>query len=854
MNDNNADPVLAETSAPEAQWLLDVASANARDLRALLSGRSLALLKLPADLETAFRHHARSGAAGLLRRSIFGLIALYLMVVVPVAWLVNSSGMELWLWLAVYPIGVVLAVIFLFTRLPRLDRHVEPVLSWSVFTCLTGTVYCALRLGNSFLGQVAAFETIYILIIAFSVLKLPTRLGLGGSLLAFLVALAGAEVSALAVPWLIVLLFFLVPLLICAINGYMLEYAARRDFIQMLWHEQEKRLLLKDMVAVGNDADDINTVLEFALSRMCMHMGWLLGNAPVYDTAHKEELRVCQFNGDADSDLAREVDMLWPQEYTRQLRDQVCHSGEAAWKSAALRINGKTRHVSRLAFPVRVDGSTRALLEFLSPRQEVPDANLLALMEQIGNQLGRVFERNHQRMELRTMALHDALTGLPNRSYLLKQLHAALSRARRRDSYRFGVLFLDVDRFKWVNDSLGHLAGDRLLMAFGQRLTDAVRPYDFVARLGGDEFAVIVEDVHTVHEVTRVAQRIQQSLEAPLQVMGNRVDVSASMGVVMSSRDYHEPEEMLRDADTAMYQVKRQSRGGYLRFAEYMHEKVRHRLRLVSDLRDAIENDELVLHYQPIVSLQSGRVAGFEALVRWPHEALGMLSPDAFIPLAEECGLIIPLTRWALRRAARQLGLWQRQYPQARQVASSVNLCASYFACENMPDEVLNVIADEGLWPGSLRLEITETQIIENAEDCMRNIQRLEAEGVPVYIDDFGTGYSSLNYLASFRVNALKIDRTFMTHINEDGKEAIVVRAINSLGQYLGLDVIAEGVETREQLASLQALGCQYAQGFLLARPMDVPTAERYIDKRLIETNSEARPPIWTGDRRGVFE
>jgi diguanylate cyclase (GGDEF)-like protein len=818
---------------------------NVQELRKILSGGPAALLRLPATLEVGFRRHFRIGAAKLLRKSVFGLMALYLLVVLPVGIFTDSSEAgTLWFYYAVVPIGVVLAAILLVTRIAWMDRYVEVTLGISVFVCLSGTIFASMLLGNSFLGQVAALETIYVLFIAFSVLRLSTLLALRGAVSAFLLATAIALFMDIAFSWLLALLYFFVPLLICAINGCMLEYAARRDYIQMLCSRQEQELLLGDLQALEAEGDDLHRLLHFSLGRICTHMGWVAGRA--LQATERSPLQVIAYypHGEHESDWTHALDSKWPLDQASALSSDVMQQGCAGWRLQSVYVDAQ-RTVTHLAFPVVSDGKAIAVLEFFSVREETPDAAMISLLSQVGQQLVRIFERDAQQQKLQTMATHDGLTGLPNRSHLLTALQHALQERKGNGRYQFALLFIDVDRFKWVNDSLGHLAGDSYLAGFARRLRRALGEQGFIARVGGDEFSVLIEGENAKQVAIDVVERVQKELQVPVSLDGHHIAMSASIGIAFGENHHQLAEELLREADTAMSHAKLLSRGGYAVFTDAMHERVRHRLKMTTELKAAIDADALILHYQPIVCLQSGRLSGFEALVRWPHPELGLLQPDQFIALAEETGLILPMTRGLIRQAAQQLSQWRSAYAHSVDLSVSVNVCAAYFSDEKMPQEVMKVIRQSGLSPDSLRLEITETQIIENADACMRNIQQLHDAGVKVYIDDFGTGYSSLSYLTSFRVGSLKIDRSFLTNLPADNSDAIVVKTITSLGHNLGMDVIAEGVETIAQLNYLKELGCQYAQGFLLSRPLAPDAAATLIGLRLIDA-----PTVAAGNMR----
>jgi diguanylate cyclase (GGDEF)-like protein len=812
------------------------------ELRALLGGSVFALLKLPARLEQAFRMHLRRKAADSLRRSIYGLMLLYLAVVGPVGVLAAQQPRhDTWLWLAVAPVGLVLVLLWGSTLLQRSAAWIEAILAVGIFVCLAATLYCASLLGHGYFGEIAAFETIYVLIVSFTVLRLPTHVVAGSAVLAFLAVLGVAQWQGIAVDWLGTQHYFLLPLGICAVGGFMLEYAARRDFLQTLCHRQEKFQLLHDMAAVGNETSDVHAMLELSLGRICANMGWIAGHAILVKPTPGERTAVRYVNRDAHPRWHQHLETEPPPTMTSMLFQDVLRTGEPTWHIQSVRFQDMLNdtQISALAFPVIAEDELVAVLEFMSARHENPDEHLLSLMAQVCTQIARVFERRRQQHDLRRRALFDTLTGLPNRNYLFDQLRGAISRAKRNTGYRFCILFMDLDRFKWVNDSLGHVKGDRMLIEFSARMQQEFRPNDLVARLGGDEFAILVDDVESEADALRAAQRVQARMLQPMRLDGQEINAGVSIGIVLSAPHYKEPEELLRDADTAMYMAKHSGRGTQVIFAQHMREEVVDRLRMVADLRRAIDQGQLELHYQPIVSMQSGLVSGFEALVRWAHPQHGQITPNQFIPLAEETGLILPLTRWVMNEACRQLAAWQREHAADTPLGVSVNLGARYFAEPAMPEEVRALMKKHGVLPGSLRLEITETQIIENAELCMKNIQALGEDEVRVYIDDFGTGYSSLNYLANFKVNALKIDRSFMCGLEVGGKEAIVVRAITSLGHHLGLDVIAEGVETTVQLHALRELGCHYVQGFLLSRPVTAEKAGAMIGQQMLASHMQ---------------
>jgi diguanylate cyclase (GGDEF)-like protein/PAS domain S-box-containing protein len=435
---------------------------------------------------------------------------------------------------------------------------------------------------------------------------------------------------------------------------------------------------------------------------------------------------------------------------------------------------------------------------------------------------------------LERSALYDGLTGLPNRVLLMDRLRRALERAKRHADYQFAVLFLDFDRFKVVNDSLGHMIGDQLLVGIAQRLAGCVRTEDTVARLGGDEFVVLIDYIADVGDAIQVAERIQRALADPFDLSGYEVFTSVSIGIALSMTGYEVPETVLRDADTAMYRAKSGGRARYELFDSEMHARAVALLRLETDLRRAIEREEFEIHYQPIVALEGGLITGFEALVRWRHPQRGLVSPGEFLPVAEETGLIAQIDWWVLRRACRQLAAWQTQFPAEPPLSMSVNLSSRDFSRPDLADRIEQELCAAALDGRSLRLEITESAIMEHSEVAADMFDRLQAMGVQVYIDDFGTGYSSLSYLHRFPVDTLKIDRSFISRMSGSGENTKIIQTIVMLARDLGMNVIAEGVETIEQRDHLRALHCEYAQGFFFSRPLnDVAVEKLLVEQRL---------------------
>ncbi|MDJ0706291.1 MAG: EAL domain-containing protein [Leptolyngbyaceae cyanobacterium MO_188.B28] len=442
-----------------------------------------------------------------------------------------------------------------------------------------------------------------------------------------------------------------------------------------------------------------------------------------------------------------------------------------------------------------------------------------------------VTERVEVQNQLEYEALHDGLTGLPNRHLLMERLELAVNRTKRFENYHFAVIFLDLDRFKVINDSLGHLVGDQLLIAVAQKLTATLRAVDLAVRLGGDEFVILLEDVKDIQEAVRATERIFEKLQTPLTIEGRAVYTTASVGIVLSDREYEQASHLLRDADIAMYRAKSEGKARYEIFDSEMHAQAMNRLHLENDLRCAIEGQEFVLHYQPIVALNTGYPVGFEALIRWLHPDQGLKSPGEFIAIAEEIGLISSLDHWTLQTACHQLANWQRAFPDFSTLKVSVNLSAQDLRQPNFLEAVDCVLSETRLNGGCLTLEITESMLIEDVESTIDLLSQLKARGIQISIDDFGIGYSSLSYLHRLPVDSLKIDRSFIGQMLEGKSKHQIVETIVALSDQLELDTIAEGIETQQQLQQLQRLGYNLGQGYLFAKPLSCRGAEALLAK-----------------------
>ncbi|MGL5923061.1 putative bifunctional diguanylate cyclase/phosphodiesterase, partial [Chroococcidiopsis sp.] len=437
-----------------------------------------------------------------------------------------------------------------------------------------------------------------------------------------------------------------------------------------------------------------------------------------------------------------------------------------------------------------------------------------------------ITERKQAEVQLRYQAYHDEQTGLPNRILLMERLRRAIDKQKHQEDYLFAVLFLDIDRFKVINDSLGHGFGDRMLKAIASRLQTCVRPGDTIARLGGDEFTLLLEAIGNEQEALQIAERIQQRLVLPFYLGEHEVFASASIGIALSTLNYEYPEDLLRDADTAMHRAKTLGKARTETFDPSMHNLAMARLQIEIDLRKALERQELRVFYQPIVSLKTGKTTGFEALVRWQHPTSGMIPPIKFIPVAEETGLICAIGWWVLQQACHQTRHWQERFPTEPPLTISVNVSGKQFTQSNLIEKIDQILQETGLAPTSLKLEITESVLVENAEAAAAVICQLRAMGIQFSIDDFGTGYSSLSYLHRLPIDTLKIDRSFVNNVDCEPEKIEIIRTIVALAWNLGMNVVAEGVETKTQMYQLQALKSEYGQGYFFSKPTDSEAVE----------------------------
>ncbi|MGF1539732.1 MAG: EAL domain-containing protein [Pleurocapsa sp.] len=426
-------------------------------------------------------------------------------------------------------------------------------------------------------------------------------------------------------------------------------------------------------------------------------------------------------------------------------------------------------------------------------------------------------------------AQHDSLTNLVNRDCFKDRLTQTLKTYQQHQHPKFALLFLDLDRFKNVNDSLGHKIGDNLLIQVSQILVKTVRPTDLVARLGGDEFTILIEGIHEERDIFEICDRIQERLQSPIEVGEHLLKTTASIGIVISSNLYHCADDLLRDADIAMYQAKRFGKACYQLFSQEMYEKEAHYLYVETQLRNARQKQEFFLEYQPIIQLATEELTGFEALVRWQHPQLGLVSPGQFIPLAEEIGLIQKIGEYVLQEACRQMELWVRNYPQATHLTMSINVSSHQLETEYFPQQIKQILTQTNLTARNLKLEITESSLIENNQISRQNLKILKENGIHISLDDFGTGYSSLSYLLQFPVNTLKIDRSFINTMESNGNSLEIIRTIITLARTLNMDIVAEGLETTTQALALEQLNCDMVQGYLFSKPLSSEKATQYL-------------------------
>ncbi len=638
------------------------------------------------------------------------------------------------------------------------------------------------------------------------------------------------------------------------------EVAARHEAeaiaergLRDLFQRQQEISLLESIAVAANEADGVNDAMQRALDAVCRYATWPLGHLWLIAERHGER----HFDSTSIWYDGATRENAGPLQNLRALTEasefalgaglpgRVVASAAPVWvavDSASTDEFPRLDEIKRagfaslFAFPVMIGAEVVAVLEFFSVERQAPGESMLRLMAQIGTQLGRVIERRRAQDKLVHDALHDPLTQLGNRKLFLDRLQHLLLRARRAPDSHFAVLFVDLDRFKSINDGLGHQCGDQLIIDTAARLSSCLRQTDvvardaaladghLVARLGGDEFVILLDRIGSAERAIVVAERIMGVLAEPFDVAEHRVFVTASVGIALSASGYADVEDILRDADIAMYHAKKTGRARWVMFDQTMQLAAVRRLQLEADLRDALPQDQLFLQYQPIVSPRTGRVSGFEALLRWRHPLHGLVPPDEFIPVAEEIGLIEPIGAWVLEQACRQLRVWQQAYDE--RLDMSVNVSAVQFAGGELLQVVRRVLAATGVAATSLKLELTESAVMADAEHALAVFAQLKALGVRVSLDDFGTGYSSLSYLRRLPIDTLKIDRSFVSQLDRFDDKRQIVEVVLMLARALELDVVAEGVETDAELQLLRDMGSDFVQGYFYYKPLSPEGAE----------------------------
>jgi predicted signal transduction protein with EAL and GGDEF domain len=642
-------------------------------------------------------------------------------------------------------------------------------------------------------------------------------------------------------------------------------------------YAQKKQLeLLEAVSAFANQARSLRDAFKFAMTRICELTGWPLGHICTAETI-EGGLRLASTQiwlGSETQGLQTFSEDTEQRQYLSGvcLPGRVLASGEPVWIVDLATDKGFVRAKSAraaglrsaFAFPVIAHAEVAAVLEFFSYATLQPDAALLSLMARIGTQLSHLVERQRADAKLIHDASHDPLTGLPNRNLFLDRLTHAIARHKRNPNANFAVLFVDLDRFKIINDNLGHLAGDSLITAVATRFQSSLRQTDMVARpnavpdislsdsavigravagkaeetlarLGGDEFTILLDDIHELSDAIRVADRVLDSLRSPFMVQGQEIYIEASIGIALSATGYKAPDEVLRDADLAMYRAKALGKGRYEVFDQTMHVQAVGRLALETDLRRALQNEEFILHYQPIVDLTSGTITGLEALVRWQKSEKELIYPGDFIHVAEETGLILNLGMWVLHEACQKMRAWQRQFPRKEPLTISINFSARQFTQPDLVSQIHDIIGKTGIDPATVRLELTESVTMANAERAIRVLEQLRSLGLRISIDDFGTGYSSLSYLHRFPLDILKIDRSFVSQLDNAEEGLQIIHTILSLAHSLNMEVVAEGIETEKHLAKLRALGCETGQGYYFSKPVDEAGIQALLSS----------PPVW---------
>ncbi|MDO8330999.1 MAG: GGDEF domain-containing protein [Fluviicoccus sp.] len=636
------------------------------------------------------------------------------------------------------------------------------------------------------------------------------------------------------------------------------EASANRSHRELTVCKREL-LFMESVAAAANQAESLREAIQFALEQVCTYLDWPLGHAWLRSgpasSPHLSSSTLWHSAGFAAPTAFCQATESQRYAPGQGLPGKVYTSRHPLWIARihdnepllAQRQAADSGLRSGFALPVPAGEEVAAVLEFFNTEPGEPEAGLISLLSFVGMQLGRVAERQMARDRAIHDAFHDSLTLLPNRALFLDRLNRALLRSLRDGDDNLAVLFIDADRFKIVNDSLGHLAGDSLIRQLAQRLQQALlsagenAPQDTawgeqtLARLGSDEFAILLENIGGATEAVRVAEHILGLLQNTFAIGSQDVYCSASIGIALAA-EHQAADELLRDADLAMHRAKRLGGARWDLFDQAMHASAFQRMSVESDMRKSLLENRFVVHYQPVVDLRSGRISGFEALVRWNRYDKGLVFPNDFIPIAEDTGLIIPLDLWVMREACRTLTAWHRDFPHEQPLTISINLSTRLFSLANLAEQVGEILASTGVNPACVRLEITETMAMSDANRALQLLTELRALGVQLSIDDFGTGYSSLNYLHRIPANVLKIDRSFVSQMHESEECMQIIRTIMMLARNLGMKVVAEGPETADHVERLIGLDCDFGQGYFFSRPVAEPAA-----RHLLETAPFAR-------------
>ncbi len=616
------------------------------------------------------------------------------------------------------------------------------------------------------------------------------------------------------------------------------EVAERRRAEESARREAANVQLLQAITAAANEAANVTDALYHTIQRVCEHIGWPVGHAYMLEESETApELVSSGVWSLTDANRFRpfrELSEATRFAHGRGLPGRVFADGRPAWITDVTSDPDFPRAPaavacglrSAFAVPVRTGAEIVAVIEFFTTETLPPDPALLEIMGHVGTQLGRVVERARAELRLQRLAHYDPLTGLPNRLLFTDRLEQSLARARRHQR-PLAVLYLDLDRFKIVNDTLGHDTGDQLLAAAAQRLLGAVRVGDTIARLGGDEFGVLLVDLAGERDALRMAEALLETLRRPFLLRGREFFIAASIGVSVFPRDGEDAHTLMKRADIAMYRAKERGRNGFEFYSPGLDAQAQQQLTLETDLRHALERGEFILHYQPRVSLRSGAITGAEALLRWRHPTRGLVGPMEFIPLLEETGLIVPVGAWVLQTACAQFRAWREAKLPLPTLA--VNLSARQLMHREFAGTVTRMLRQNGLDRCEMELEITETVLIEHEASLTAALQELNAMGMRLVIDDFGTGYSSLNYLRRFPIHALKIDRSFVQGVADKADDAAITQTVIAMAHGLKMPVVAEGVETAEQLAFLRRHDCDEMQGYYFSPPLAPEAFARFL-------------------------